>query len=156
MQFSASPCPVGSSGGPGFINKKLKMSIFSNFFSTSSLIRSKWKDCLTGHLTGDDLQVKHQTTKRFSTLTKMHQVSANVAQTFAGFAARGQPGFGLPPWTQDQPLYLKIDKVQGVPKKRTNKNDQTLQACQHSKVVRNGQPRCFWPFGPIWTISNKK
>ena len=41
----------------------------------------------------------------------MHQVSANVAQTFAGFAARGQPGFGLPPWTQDQPLYLKIDKV---------------------------------------------
>ena len=86
----------------------------------------------------------------------MHQVSANVAQTFAGFAVRGQPGFGLPPWTQDQPLYLKIDKVQGVPKKRTNKNDQTLQACQHSKVVRNGQPRCFWPFGPIWTISNKK
>ena len=42
---------------------------------------------------------------------KMHQVSANVAQTFAGFAARGQPGFGLPPWTKDQPLYLKIDKV---------------------------------------------
>jgi len=59
--------------------------------------RSKWKDCLTGHLTGDDLQV-----------------SANVAQTFAGFAARGQPGFGLPPWTQDQPQYLRIDKEMSV------------------------------------------
>ena len=38
-------------------------------------------------------------------------MSANVAQTFAGFAARGQPGFGVPPWTRDQPLYLRIDKV---------------------------------------------
>jgi len=59
--------------------------------------RSKWKDCLTGHLTGDDLQV-----------------SANVAQTFAGFAARGQPGFGVPPWTKDQPSYLRIDKDMSV------------------------------------------
>ena len=40
-----------------------------------------------------------------------YKVSANVAQTFAGFAARGKPGFGVPPWTQDQPSYLRIDKV---------------------------------------------
>ena len=39
--------------------------------------------------------------------------------------------------------------IQGVPKKRTNKtnkNGQTWQPCQHSKVVqngRNGQPICF-------------
>ena len=45
------------------------------------------------------------------------------------------------------------NKVQGVPKRRTNKTNkkgQTWQACQHSKVVRNGQPSCFWPFGTLW------
>ena len=33
------------------------------------------------------------------------------------------------------------------------KNSQTWQACQCSKVVQkgpNGQPNCFWPFGPFW------
>ena len=33
---------------------------------------------------------------------------------------------------------------------KTNKDGQTWQACKHSKVVRNGQPRCFLPLGPFW------
>ena len=36
--------------------------------------------------------------------------------------------------------------IQGVPKKRTNKTDkngQTWQACQLSKVAQKGQPKCF-------------
>ena len=62
--------------------------------------------------------------------------------------------------------------IQGVPKKRTNKtnkNGQTWQACQHSKVVQKCPdgpkmvPNCekhlglpFWilldPFGPLWNV----
>ena len=36
--------------------KKTSKNIFYSFHTI--LIRSKWKDCLTGHLTGDDLQVE--------------------------------------------------------------------------------------------------
>ena len=71
----------------------------------------------------------------------MHQVSANVAQTFAGFAARGQPGFGLPPWTQAQPLNLKIDKVGALVwfgrknKHKTPFRKQTCFASQYSQEM---------------------
>ena len=43
-----------------------------------------------------------------------------------------------------------------------DKNGQTWQAFQRSKVVQNGKPKCFWSFGtplgpsgPLLTISNK-
>ena len=42
------------------------------------------------------------------------QVSANTARTFAGFAARGQPGSGVAPWSRELPQYLRIDKENSV------------------------------------------
>ena len=38
--------------------KKPPKIFLQNFSFHTILIRSKWKDCLTGHLTGDDLQVE--------------------------------------------------------------------------------------------------
>ena len=59
--------------------------------------RSKWHNCLTGQFSEEELQV-----------------SSNTVQAWTNFAARGYPGFGVGPWTTDDPVYLKIDKVNSV------------------------------------------
>ena len=38
------------------------------------------------------------------------QVSSKTVRAWTNFAARGYPGFGVGPWTQENPVYLKIDK----------------------------------------------
>ena len=68
-------------------------------------------------------------------------------------------------------MWTRVNK--GCPKKMHQQNKQkwlnmaglsTFQSGpKGSKRVRNGKPRCFWPFGtllgpsgPFWTISNEK
>lgn len=50
----------------------------------------------------------------FTSTGSSTQVSANTARTFAGFAARGQPGSGVAPWSRELPQYLRIDKENSV------------------------------------------
>ena len=39
------------------------------------------------------------------------QVSFNTVRAWTNFAAKGYPGFGVGAWTQEDPVYLKIYKV---------------------------------------------
>ena len=63
----------------------------------SGFFRTKWHNCLTGQFSEEELQV-----------------SSNTVRAWTNFAARGYPGFGVGPWSQDNPVYLKIDKVNSV------------------------------------------
>ena len=59
--------------------------------------RAKWHNCLTGKFSEEELQV-----------------SSNTVRAWTSFAAKGYPGFGVGPWTVQDPVYLKINKVNSV------------------------------------------
>lgn len=59
--------------------------------------RAKWHNCLTGQFSEEELQV-----------------SSNTVRAWTSFAAKGYPGFGVGPWTEQDPVYLKIDKTNSV------------------------------------------
>lgn len=65
--------------------------------------RTKWHNCLTGEFSDEELQV-----------------SSNTVRAWTNFAAKGYPGFGVGPWTQENPVYLKIDKENTVQTDFTN------------------------------------
>ena len=54
--------------------------------------RLKWQDCLTGELNAEE-----------------EGVSAIINQLWTNFATTGEPGLGLPAWSQEQPAYIKIE-----------------------------------------------
>jgi len=59
--------------------------------------RSKWQGCLTGRLNAEELTV-----------------SANLAQLWTNFAINGEPGFGLEPWSQENPWYISISDTLSI------------------------------------------
>jgi len=59
--------------------------------------RKKWSDCLTGRLTAEELTV-----------------SATLAQMWTNFAISGDPGFGLQPWSKEEPWYVSISDTVSI------------------------------------------
>lgn len=54
--------------------------------------RKQWGDCLTGRLS-----------------TKEMEISGYMAQMWTNFAIEGHPGFGIEPWSKQDPQYISID-----------------------------------------------
>ena len=80
--------------------------------------RSKWHNCLTGEFSEEELQV-----------------SSNTVRAWTNFAARGYPGFGVGPWTQENPVYLKIDKVNSVQTDFTKEYHIALEEFRNRKAT---------------------
>jgi len=59
--------------------------------------RSKWSGCLTGRLTEEELSV-----------------SASLAEMWTNFAINGQPGFGLEPWSKEDPWFVSISDTVSI------------------------------------------
>jgi len=85
----------------------------------SGAFRTKWHNCLTGQFSEEETQV-----------------SSNTVRAWTSFAAKGYPGFGVGPWTEQDPVYLKIDKVNSVERDFTKEYNIALEEFRN----RTGTP----------------
>ena len=62
----------------------------SSINNTKLVHRKKWRHCLTGQLTDEELAV-----------------SALLVQAWTNFATNNHPGLEAQPWSRDHPYYLR-------------------------------------------------
>jgi len=92
LSADASACLEDTGNALGDLNNAI-----SCLTSESGTFRSKWSDCLTGRLNAEELTV-----------------SANIAQMWTNFAINGEPGFGLEPWSKENPWFVSIKDTMSI------------------------------------------
>jgi len=92
VSADASACMEDTGNALGDLNNAI-----SCLTDVDGPFRSKWSDCMTGRLNAEELAV-----------------SATLAQMWTNFAINGQPGFGLEPWSQEDPWYVSISDTVSI------------------------------------------